>query len=489
MKKNTFKSLVLFGLLGTLGGAVLTSCGNGISTTDKEAAACTTASCYLAPITAAEWAAAEADMLTMEMEKINASNSSGTRDAFEFRWKDKTGTRVYQGHTNGPTFIAGKPYVINFINPVGTNNNDQDHYFTAYTGADKSLPDFYKAIAVEKVVTPEMIYKTPYIVDFELNKPENNDNVAGNPRQTEAKIYFVPVRSGSYEIVCKDGGHSQQTDHTGMVTTIQITSGIDSYPDFELDSGVDPTVWIDDSNIAPNRRLNSGSNSTPDNAKFPWGTAINTVSATCHGVETAPGTGVADYTGCHCNGAVAAGLVSSTNYDAGTSTGLGMSCSLAPTNIELNEASGEVSITGAPIFKTDLKSNSVAGTAYTKAARYQLRFQKASGDTGNYVVSGEFFKKLIVRKIHDRHVQFKPVYLDSMEFLTGASANNVDAANDVYAQPGAFEVDLYFIADAQYSITNGSATGGGVTTSLPVDVSIGTALPKTTNFTLSPYTP
>lgn len=167
----------------------MVGCGDGItgkaatdastptspSTPTDPITACTTASCVLNEISAAEWAEAEANIIDLTFEK----NASG--DYVYASSKFTTSDSV-----NHLVFEAYKPYVLRLTNLASANNLNQEHYFTS--------PSFYQSIAVEKIVTPTATYYTPYLNDFELNAPQSNAGTAA----TTAKIYFVPVVSGNW---------------------------------------------------------------------------------------------------------------------------------------------------------------------------------------------------------------------------------------------------------------------------------------------------
>ena len=90
-----------------------------------------------------------------------------------------------------------------------------------------------------------------------------------------------------------------------------------------------------------------------------------------------------------------------------------------------------------------------------------LRLRKAEGSTGNWTLTSDFFKTLALRKVHDPHVQIKPVLLTSIEFAAGPSAvNGVNAS-----KPGRGEIDLFMVPtvagafDFQFKTAAATSTG------------------------------
>lgn len=108
------------------------------------------------------------------------------------------------------TFEAGKPYIVRIVNPA---SNAEKHYF-----AVEGLGNFYQAIATRKIETSQAEYKAPYFDAVELMIGGSLD------------LYFVPVLSGTYDIVCIIPGHKDR----GMVGTAMITGGEGNQLDLEV---------------------------------------------------------------------------------------------------------------------------------------------------------------------------------------------------------------------------------------------------------------
>jgi hypothetical protein len=84
---------------------------------------------------------------------------------------------------------------------------------------------------VQKIVTPTATYRAALLNDFELNAPAHNSNL-----NTEAEIYFIPVKTGVFAALCKDGKHSDSAKKLGMFATLQIKGKAGSELDFEWPS-------------------------------------------------------------------------------------------------------------------------------------------------------------------------------------------------------------------------------------------------------------
>lgn len=90
---------------------------------------------------------------------------------------------------------ANQPYKITFRN-TGT----KDHYYTS--------PDFYKAVATRKAMVNKFAeIKAPYFSAVEVLK---------NGGQLD--LYVVPMRSGTYAVVCQIDDHEEK----GSVGTISV---------------------------------------------------------------------------------------------------------------------------------------------------------------------------------------------------------------------------------------------------------------------------
>lgn len=180
---------------------------------------CRTASCYLGSVSQAQWKAAAASPITVVFDKVDNSGSAADYTYESKDWADPANKTL--------VFEAGKPYVLKFINRFSALNNstggDGEHYFTS--------PEFYKSIVVQKIVTPSATYRAPFLNDFELNAPALNSN-----RDTEAEIYFIPVKTGIFAALCKEGKHSDSAKRMGMYATLQIKGKGGRELDFELPS-------------------------------------------------------------------------------------------------------------------------------------------------------------------------------------------------------------------------------------------------------------
>jgi hypothetical protein len=217
----------------------------------------------LGSISEAQWDAAAANPEVMIM---------GSRNVTNYTFSDAADTKnpTY-------TFEAGKPYVfhlVNKYNPSG-NKGDNEHYLSDYvtnrggaSGNSNASPGagaggntwadngFWSSVVVHKVVTRNTVFKAPFILDFELNKVRNFNGATnsatvegsdlnavqvdgadtesattrGKSFATEALVYFVPVRTGSFSMFCSKSGHEN------MRATINIVGTPDKIPDFELES-------------------------------------------------------------------------------------------------------------------------------------------------------------------------------------------------------------------------------------------------------------
>lgn len=92
---------------------------------------------------------------------------------------------------------ANQPYKL-----VMKNVGEKDHYYTA--------TEFFKAVAWRKAQTPKPHggeFKAPYFTAFEPYKKGGT-----------IEAFFVPVKKGTYEVVCTIDDHKDQ----GMFGTITI---------------------------------------------------------------------------------------------------------------------------------------------------------------------------------------------------------------------------------------------------------------------------
>ena len=114
-------------------------------------------------------------------------------------------------------FEAGKPVVLTIVNP---STNVSKHYYTA--------TDFYKSVAWRKAQTPDAEYKAPYFNAFEL-KTGGSD--------TQIELYFIPIETGTYPVICTIPGHYD----LGMSGFITVTGNPGNAVDQEIS-----TTWNSD---------------------------------------------------------------------------------------------------------------------------------------------------------------------------------------------------------------------------------------------------
>ncbi len=256
--KQLKKSLSLIGVMAA-SLPLFTGCGQIAN--EKSRAA------ILGSISEAQWTAAAANPVVMNMGR----QSNGK---YEFR---DSANRI---DSNGPiyTFEVGKPYVFHLINKAETSHYGIEHYLSDYVtnqgsgagagigGNTWSNNGFWSSVVVGKAVSRNTVFKAPFILDFELNKVRNlggstysnftgttahtgigtlSETVVagtasdsdGTTKDTQAWVYFVPVRTGSFTMWCSKGGSS----HGVMRATINIVGEADKQPDFELESDFDST--------------------------------------------------------------------------------------------------------------------------------------------------------------------------------------------------------------------------------------------------------
>ena len=146
------------------------------------------------PITASDWVSAvnwdNATTVTVDMVENGAALSYSLSQS---------------------TFEAGKPYIIQIINPA---TNSSKHYFSP----KDALGSFYQAVATRKVQTAEAEYKAPYFDAVELK-------IGGT-----LEFYFVAVLPGTYTVICTITGH----EAAGMTTDVTITGGVGYQLDLEV---------------------------------------------------------------------------------------------------------------------------------------------------------------------------------------------------------------------------------------------------------------
>jgi len=127
---------------------------------------------------------------------------------------------------------AGTPVVLTIVNP---STNSSKHYYTA--------TDFYKSVAWRKAQTPDAEYKAPYFNAFELKTGAS---------ATQIELYFVPVETGTFPVICTIPGHYD----LGMSGFITVTGNSGNAIDQDISttwnsalesdprtSGGDP-VWV-----------------------------------------------------------------------------------------------------------------------------------------------------------------------------------------------------------------------------------------------------
>lgn len=242
------KSLTLMGVMAA-SLPLMTGCGQLANEQSRTA--------VLASISEAQWDAAASSQEVLIM---------GSRDGTNYAFSDATAAKnpTY-------TFETGKPYVLRLVNKnqSGNTGSGGEHYLSDYTtnrGGAAQTPGagaggnawadngFWSSVVVHKVVTRNTVFKAPFILDFELNKVRNLNGVTNNATEegsgldamkvdgtdtavttpaldTEALVYFVPVRTGSYRMFCSKGG-----SHAVMRADINIVGNPDKAPDFELES-------------------------------------------------------------------------------------------------------------------------------------------------------------------------------------------------------------------------------------------------------------
>lgn len=102
---------------------------------------------------------------------------------------------------NDITFKAGQPYKV-----VLVNTGSVKHEFTA--------GDFFASVAWRKAESPESEVKVPYFTEIEV--------FAGK----EVELFFVPVASGTFDLVCEIEGHLE----AGMKGTVTVTGAAPTSP-------------------------------------------------------------------------------------------------------------------------------------------------------------------------------------------------------------------------------------------------------------------
>lgn len=123
-------------------------------------------------------------------------------------------------------FEAGTPVVLTIVNP---STNASKHYYTA--------TEFYKSVAWRKAQTPDAEYKAPYFNAFELKTGSS---------ATQIELYFIPIETGTYPVICTITGHYD----LGMSGFITVTGNVGNAVDQEVS-----TTW--NSALESDARLSS----------------------------------------------------------------------------------------------------------------------------------------------------------------------------------------------------------------------------------------
>jgi len=191
-----------------------------------------TSSYYLNQISDAEWTQAEANQIVFEMTKKSGTASSNRAFVVNGTGAGNTNTSI--------SLVAGRPYVIKFVmNGQGissaTADNDTRHEVSKTTA---SLVNFWDNIAIEKVVTGEAEYRMTKLQGLIFPSPKDASlttcAATTNSPCTDlyAKVYFVPVIPGSYNVRCSP--HSSMmanftvTGPSGMALTHETPTGFDA---------------------------------------------------------------------------------------------------------------------------------------------------------------------------------------------------------------------------------------------------------------------
>lgn len=116
-------------------------------------------------------------------------------------WKKMEAVEIELGDTGSKLFYkpevvklkANQPYKL-----VLKNSAAKPHYYTAEA--------FFRAVAMRKVQSKEMEVKAPYLSALEVNPGG------------VAELFIVPVKAGTYEVVCTIDDHHER----GMVGKIVV---------------------------------------------------------------------------------------------------------------------------------------------------------------------------------------------------------------------------------------------------------------------------
>jgi len=212
-------------------------------TTSTTGVTSATKTAILAGISDTQWANAAADPYVVKFDKRGAATT-------------------YQFYPERAlNFEVGKPYVIKFIHDgTDTGNTGADHYFsdlpvdmvgTALSnGTAWNTKGFWKSIVMKELRSRQAVFKAPYLLDFELNRPTRNGG-AGTPSSTVAYLYFVPTKAGSYNMYCSITARTNlttapTTSHGAMRATVTIT-GQSIDVDYEVPQEVQGAYLTSDS--------------------------------------------------------------------------------------------------------------------------------------------------------------------------------------------------------------------------------------------------
>ena len=449
-----------------------------------------TRTAVLSSISDAEWAAAAANPVVLNFGSTADDNNYEFRDG-----RNVKGSGFPLGYNLKYTFQAGKPYVLHIINRVepgatGTNpkKSNNEHYLSDETtdkgiwqnttvpgnqkaGVGWSSNGFWSSIVVQKVVDKDIVFKAPFILDLELNDVFDNGGVthtggtsngevglhaganvgttgntsttAGHGANTEALVYFVPVRTGSFKMWCSK-------PHSDMLMTINIVGEVDRQPDFELESDFDQTLAesVDRGNTDCSK---SGSNASTDYA-----------CRTFDGVSDPNYHAWKRFT----NGIGAGGSGSGSVTDDQKTGNLGVGFQngeiALSTKYSAYGVDNYTNTVSAPATWAMSSSSYPTMTTANERRGYQFRLYKLRDDSKEYEISSEVFKNVAFRKIHSVHTQFKPVYLESITLREGLGTDcGVDApnvfscksmgsngVNDRFngrGNPGEKQVDIYMV--------------------------------------------
>jgi uncharacterized cupredoxin-like copper-binding protein len=143
-------------------------------------------------------APADGHDLVAETYLLNAGDFAGKQAA---DWDNAEVVRVELGEFFfGPdnlTFEAGKPYKVELV-----NTGDVKHEFTSQ--------DFFAAVAWRKAESAESEVKAAFFTEIEVFAGQQVD------------LYFVPIKTGTFNLVCEIEGHFEGGMH-GVITVTGTT--------------------------------------------------------------------------------------------------------------------------------------------------------------------------------------------------------------------------------------------------------------------------